>query len=149
MTKDTPILNQINIVAGDFDASLRFYRRLGIDIPSRSSPTDEFRHAQVTLPNGMLLEFDNHGLARVYSAAWRERGGSRALLGFSFASREEVDRVYEDLTTAGYVAKQSPYDAFWGARYAIVADPDGNDVGLMSPVDPDRRTWPPNESPAT
>lgn len=27
-------------------------------------------------------------------------------------------------------------DAFWGARYAIVQEPDGNDVGLMSPHDP-------------
>ena len=26
---------------------------------------------------------------------------------------------------------------------AIVADPDGNDVGLMSPIDEPRRTWPP------
>jgi hypothetical protein len=30
----------------------------------------------------------------------------------------------------------------------IVADPDGNDVGLMSPIDESRRTWPPEESPA-
>jgi len=29
----------------------------------------------------------------------------------------------------------------------IVADPDGNDVGLMSPIDESRRTWPPEESP--
>ena len=43
---------------------------------------------------------------------------------------------------------QPPFDAFWGARYAIVADPDGNDVGLMSPIDESRRTWPPAESPA-
>jgi hypothetical protein len=44
--------------------------------------------------------------------------------------------------------RQPPFDAFWGARYAIVADPDGNDVGLMSPIDESRRTWPPEESPA-
>lgn len=48
----------------------------------------------------------------------------------------------------GYLGRQPPFDAFWGARYAIVADPDGNDVGLMSPVEESRRTWPPEESPA-
>jgi uncharacterized glyoxalase superfamily protein PhnB len=148
MTKESPILNQINIVARDFDASLGFYRRLGVDIP-RSTPGDEVRHAAVTLPNGVLLEFDNHRLAQIYSAAWRDRGGPPAVIGFSFASREEVDRVYEDLTAAGYVGRQRPFDAFWGARYAIVADPDGNDVGLMSPVDPSRRSWPPSDSPST
>jgi VIT family protein len=33
-----------------------------------------------------------------------------------------------------------------GWRSAIVADPDGNDVGPMSPIDQSRRTWPPEES---
>ena len=37
-------------------------------------------------------------------------------------------------------SQQPPFDAFWGARYAIVEDPDGNSVGLMSPVDPTRRS---------
>ena len=39
------------------------------------------------------------------------------------------------LIAAGHTALQPPYDAFWGARYAIVEDPDGNAVGLMGPID--------------
>jgi uncharacterized glyoxalase superfamily protein PhnB len=54
-----------------------------------------------------------------------------------------VDRLYTELTTAGYQGQQRPYDAFWGARYAVVADPDGNPVGLMSKSDPGKRTPPP------
>jgi len=38
---------------------------------------------------------------------------------------------------------QPPFDAFWGARYAIVEDPDGNVIGFQSPSDPERRTAPP------
>ena len=34
-------------------------------------------------------------------------------------------------------------DTFFGARYAIVADPDGRSVGIMSPIDPARRSAPP------
>ena len=36
----------------------------------------------------------------------------------------------------------------WGARYAVVEDPDGNAVGIMSPSDPDRRSMarPPGQS---
>jgi hypothetical protein len=30
-----------------------------------------------------------------------------------------------------------------GARYAVVTDPDGNAVGLMSPIDSARKTMPP------
>lgn len=50
---------------------------------------------------------------------------------------------YAELTAAGYAGLQPPCDTFWGARYAIVEDPDGNHVGLMSPLDPARRSRPP------
>ena len=41
--------------------------------------------------------------------------------------------------------QQEPYDAFWGARYAVVSDPDGNGVGIMSPIDPAQRRDEPRE----
>ena len=69
------------------------------------------------------------------------------VIGFALPTREAVDERYAELTSAGYAGRQPPFDAFWGARYAIVADPDGHDVGLMSPMDSSRRTWPPEESP--
>jgi uncharacterized glyoxalase superfamily protein PhnB len=143
-----PSLNQLNIVARDFDKALEFYRRLGVPVPKGSTSPDGIRHAEVTLANGFVLEFDNLPLARVYNAAWRRpEGSSRALIGFSLATREAVDATYAELTAAGYEGRQPPYDTFWGARYAVVADPDGNDVGLMSPLDDSRRSWPPQESP--
>lgn len=42
---------------------------------------------------------------------------------------------------------QMPYDAFWGARYAVIRDPEGNSVGLESPLDEGKRSWPPVQSP--
>jgi catechol 2,3-dioxygenase-like lactoylglutathione lyase family enzyme len=44
----------------------------------------------------------------------------------------------------GEHVQQEPYDAFWGARYAVVSDPDGNGVGIMSPIDPVTRTEAPS-----
>ena len=144
-----PVLNQLNLVARDFDATLAFYRRLGLDVPDgHRSPDDEIRHAEITLANGFTLEFDNLPLAQTYNAAWRRNGGSsRALIGFSLPTRDAVDARYAELVAAGYEGRQAPYDTFWGARYAVVADPDGNDVGLMSPLDDTRRSWPPKPSP--
>jgi uncharacterized glyoxalase superfamily protein PhnB len=150
MADERPLLNQLNIVARDFDATLAFYRRLGVDVPAGSTSADGIRHAEVTLPNGFVLEFDNLPLARVYNAAWRRpEGSSRAVIGFSLPTREAVDQRYAELIAAGYYGRQPPYDTFWGARYAVVADPDGNDVGIMSPQDDSRRSWPPKESPAS
>jgi uncharacterized glyoxalase superfamily protein PhnB len=64
------------------------------------------------------------------------------VLGFKVDSRDQVDEIYADLAAAGYRGQQPPYDAFWGARYAVIEDPGGNAVGIMSPIDPDRRSQP-------
>lgn len=144
---DRPVLDQLNIVARDFDATLAFYRRLGAafgDAPESHG----IRHADAKLPNGVNLEVDNEALARIYNSGWRRgESASRALIGFSLPSRQAVDSLYGELVGAGYAGRQKPHDAFWGARYAVVADPDGNDVGLMSPIDAARRRWPPQEAP--
>ena len=72
----------------------------------------------------------------------------RIVLGFSVVTRNEVDRLYTELTGAGYAGLAPPYDAVWGARYAIVEDPNDVAVGVMSPIDPARKTWPPAGWPA-
>jgi uncharacterized glyoxalase superfamily protein PhnB len=59
------------------------------------------------------------------------------------ATRADVDAVYRDMTAAGHRGLQEPIDAFWGARYAIIEDPDGIAVGVMSPISPDRKSPPP------
>jgi uncharacterized glyoxalase superfamily protein PhnB len=145
--KRAPVLDQLNLVASDFDASVAFYRRLGLDMPNLSAQAG-VRHAEIALANGFGLALDDEPLARVYNAAWRTPNqASRALIGFRLESREAVNAKYAELVAAGYAGRQVPYDAFWGARYAVVADPDGNDVGLMSPPDDAKRSWPPAKSP--
>ena len=39
---------------------------------------------------------------------------------------------------------QPPNDAFWGSRYAVVVDPNGNRIGLKSPVEDAFRSTPPD-----
>ena len=141
------VLNQVNLVVRSMDATLAFYRQLGLDIPEAKvwRTATGAHHAEVQMSNGILLEFDSEQLAKSYNAGWRGKpaGPSRGVLGFSLASRDAVDEKYEFLVAAGYNGSQRPYDTFWGARYAVVEDPDGNHVGLMSPLDPLRRRPPP------
>ncbi len=135
----------LNLVVRDMGASLDFYRRLGVadDEPASGG------HLQLRMPGGFSLEMDTAEMAWQWHAGWRADATSAgAVIGFSLPSRQAVDERYADLTGAGYVGRQPPFDAFWGARYAIVADPDGNDICLMSPMDESRRCWPPQESPA-
>lgn len=148
MSGSPPDLHMLNLVVDDMQASLDFYRRLGVVVPHGEDAAGA--HVQLRMAGGLSLELDTAESVRLWHAAWRaDPASARVVIGFSLPAREAVDERYAELTAAGYTGRQSPFDAFWGARYAIVADPDGNDVGLMSPIDPSRRTWPPQESPAT
>ncbi|HEV2311049.1 MAG TPA: VOC family protein [Acidimicrobiia bacterium] len=140
---DVPVLTQVNLPVRDMDATVAFYRRLGLTIDAEPGAF----HVDVALPNGFHLEFDTLEFARQWDTGGHGATGGNAVLGFDVASADAVDRCYAELTGAGYRGHQPPYDALWGARYAIVDDPDGYPVGIMSPIDRDRRFWPPSEPP--
>jgi catechol 2,3-dioxygenase-like lactoylglutathione lyase family enzyme len=146
MSDAAPELHMLNLVVGDTAASVDFYRRLGVKLPSGEEASAA--HVAMRTPGGFSLELDSAESARLWHAGWRgDPASARVVIGFALPSREAVDERYAELTAAGYTGRQPPFDAFWGARYAIVADPDGNDVGLMSPMDEARRIWPPEPSP--
>ena len=142
-------MNQINLVARDFDATIAFHRRLGLDVTERSAPDLDMRHAEVKFSDGLVLEFDNETLAARYNSAWRSSdGGHRALFNYSLPTRESVDAKYAELCAAGYRRTQVPYDAFWGARQRNRQRSRRQRCsGLMSPIDAALRVWPPIDSP--
>ena len=145
MTEITaPVFAQLNIVVADMAASLAFYERLGL----RPNGTPDGAHAEASLPGGLSIEWDSAEFASVWDSGARGPAAGSSVLGFSLPARQAVEYLYADLTAAGYHGRQRPYDAFWGSRYAIVDDPDGNGVGLMSPIDADQRHWPPTPAPA-
>ncbi len=143
MDRERPSFNQINVIAADFGRSLDFYRRLGVAFPGNDAGA-QF-HANGTTSTGLRLEFDSPGFARVWNPGWAARSdlGGRLVLGFGVTSREAVDQLYIEFTSAGHPGLAAPYDAFWGARYAIIEDSNGVAVGIMSPIDPKRRAPPP------
>ena len=143
-----PDLNQLDLVVRDMEATIAFYRALGVDIPEAAlwrTPTG-VHHVDITTPSGLIVHFDSAALAKVYDRGWREPSGTgtRNVLSFKVPAREDVDRIHDKLTGLGHRSSQPPYDAFWGSRYAIVEDPDGNHIGIMSAADPSRRLPPPD-----
>ena len=137
-----PVLTGINLFCQDLAATVAFYRRLGLDIDD-SKPWSR-HHVEVPMANGVQLELDIIELTEAYDPGFAApAAGSRNVLVFHLATREAVDLAWTELTAAGHDGRLAPLDAFWGARYAVVADPDGNSVGLMSPLDPELRREPP------
>jgi catechol 2,3-dioxygenase-like lactoylglutathione lyase family enzyme len=137
-------LDQVNLVVHDVPASRAFYARLGLDFDDGGDPAWAAHHVSVRHGDSAPLDvdLDSETFTRRWDQGWP--GGSGAILGFKVDTRDEVDGLVATLAADGVPVQQEPYDAHWGARYAVVSDPDGNGVGIMSPVDPAlRRAEPP------
>ncbi len=143
-----PVFNQLNIVSADLSASIDFYRRLGVAIPdgrvwpmvasphhASASESDDTQAPQ--------LDLDSIDFARRWNGGWKNQQDLRGRVLVGVGARESVDRLHAAMTGAGYRSLQAPYDAFWGARYAVIEDPDGIAVGLMSDISPAHRSPPP------
>jgi catechol 2,3-dioxygenase-like lactoylglutathione lyase family enzyme len=125
-----PVMNAIDIVVSDLEAAMSFYRRLGLEFQVDATMPE---HAQCDLSNGLHLMLDTEGLRGPTVPGWtRATGGPGTFFAFQFDSPADVDRTYAELTGAGYRGLKEPWDAFWGMRYATVADPDGNGVDLYA-----------------
>ncbi len=127
-----PVFNSLDIVVSDLDASIAFYRRLGLDFqPDASMP----EHAGCQLPGGLHLMLDAEKLTAAARPGWtRATGSPPVYLCFQLPSPADVDAAYAELTGAGYQGSREPWDAFWGMRYATVLDPDGNGIDLYAPL---------------
>ena len=132
-------LDQVNIVVEDVAATATFFERLGFEVPTYDAAWDG-EHRSVTVRGGCDIDIDSVGFARWWGGVDRPC----VVVNLRCGSREEVDERYADLVAAGHVGQKPPFDAFWGARYAVVRAPGGACSGLMSPADPSRRTPPPD-----
>ena len=143
-----PVLDQLNLVVHDMEKSIAFYRLIGLDLPDSAIWRTQTgaHHVVMRMPDGFELALDSHALAEVYNAGWRptSTAGSGTVMSFRLQDATAVDDTYQRMTNAGHDGAQPPYYTFWGSRYAIVVDPDGNHVGLMSPPDRAHRGEPPN-----
>lgn len=121
----------VELVVAEMPTTLAFYRRLGLAIPVEA---DTEPHVDVDF-GGTRLAFDTHETIRSFDPSWTPpSGGHRVALAFAADSPAEVDAAYAELVAAGVEGHLEPWDAFWGMRYAVVHDPDGNPVDLFAPL---------------
>lgn len=126
------VLNTIDIVVADLEASMAFYRRLGVEFNVDSTFPS---HAGADLPGGLHLMLDTAPTRAAITPGWTEpTGGARNFLAFEAPAPDAVDTVYSELVEAGYTGVKEPWDAPWAMRYATVLDPDGNGIDLYCPL---------------
>jgi predicted lactoylglutathione lyase len=126
-------LAQVNLIVTDVRRATEFWALLGWP----STP----RHAEaavISFPNGMNLVLHGPGFARLWDPAYAGPAAGSTVVDLALPSREAVDDAHARVVAAGHVSSVAPWDTFFGARYAIVCDPDGHRIGLKSPQDPSR-----------
>jgi uncharacterized glyoxalase superfamily protein PhnB len=121
----------IDIVVADMTAAMAFYRTLGLPAPE---VTPDEAQVQVATPGGTNLGFLTEALVKGHNPHWVQPVGQRVTFACRCDSAEEVDQAYARVVAAGYEGRQEPWDAPWGQRYAILADPDGNRVDLFAAI---------------
>ena len=123
--------DMVGYVVADMAAALRFYRLLGLDIPT-GGEGEPF--VEVITPNGYRLSWNTEKMIREIDPEWTAPVGARLSVAFKCESPAEVDEVHARMTAAGYASRKAPWDAFWGQRSATLEDPDGNPVDLFCPL---------------
>lgn len=120
-------LDMIGIITKDIKKAVEFYETLGFKTIDSSSED--------------YIELDNNGVRISLNTAKMVANiygyepvtvGDKIELAFLCDSTIEVDALYNKMVTAGYESFKAPWDAFWGQRYAIIKDIDGNLLSLFA-----------------
>jgi uncharacterized glyoxalase superfamily protein PhnB len=128
-------LDAIGVVVEDIERTREFYARLGLQVPPDAAGHG---HVEVTLAGGLRLMFDTVETMHSFDPDWTAPVGSpRTTFAFSFSTPAEVDAKFEELVSAGGQPHKPPWDAFWGMRYAVLRDPDGNELALFANLESD------------
>jgi predicted lactoylglutathione lyase len=121
-------LSMVVLEVSDLEASIRFYRRLGLDIPDPDAERPMVIHRMGSGVSLLLMK----GFASAYDPEWSPpAGGYAQMLEFYVGEDAAVDSTFDDLVSAGYHGRMGPTQTV-GPYAAMVDDPDGNVILLTS-----------------
>lgn len=129
--------DQINVVVSDVAGAARFLRSLGADVDEPGTDWAEWVSHHVGFrasSDGFDADIDSSASANFWGGLPGDFVG--VVLNLRAENRAAVDASFELAIDLGADCLRAPYDAFWGARYAVVRAPGPVVVGVMSPADP-------------
>jgi predicted lactoylglutathione lyase len=148
-------IDHINVVVGDVDAAATFLAGLGVDLPAALagwepwdahhrtiSTTTSTNEGDDVADRAFGIDLDSSAFAQHWGGVRRTFNG--VVVNLRAEERSDVDGLYERALSLGGRSCTSPYDAFWGARYAVVEGPGPITIGIMSVPDPEQRADPPD-----
>ena len=118
----------IGIVSENPARSIEFFKILGVEIKQYENSG----HFEGTTTSGVRIMLDTVDIIQSMDENWKKTQGNGIVLCFKQDSPNQVNETYNRLSKAGFKEIKAPWDAFWGHRYACIADPDGNQIDLFA-----------------
>jgi predicted lactoylglutathione lyase len=143
-TPSRPRFAMVVLYVRDLQASIAFYRLLGLDVPD---PEPERPVAAYTEGGATRMIITTDPVAQRFDPTWVRpaRGGYQQVVEFFVDGDPAVDAAWERLTSAGYKGTTAPGHLL-GPYATMVEDPDGNVVLITSePTADTGETAPPKQ----
>lgn len=119
---------QVNFIVSDLARTREFYAHLGWELLAMGDRAARFSG------DDLVVAFHLPEFAQAWDSAYCGARGGSTVIDVDCDDASEVDATFASLVDAGARARQHPNDTFFGARYAVVEDPDGNLLGLKAPL---------------
>lgn len=119
------------LTAADTRALIAFYEQAfgAEELSVTPMPDGRIMHAEVKIGDSILMLADKFP-EMAQSKTAKDLGGSPFSL---IVYVPDTDATFQKAVAAGAEAQMQPDDAFWGDRYAAIADPSGNLWGIATP----------------
>ena len=124
-------LDAVTVTSSDFAKTVKFYSLLGFSFPKfEANP----KHLEAITPAGdVRLMIDSAELMKNITGK-TPVPPTHSSFAMKCQSPADVDAAIVAIHKAGFTVIKDPWDAFWGQRYAIVADPEGYMTDLFAPL---------------
>ncbi|MFK8138771.1 MAG: VOC family protein [Bdellovibrionales bacterium] len=123
------MLDAIGIICEDLPTSIEFYKCFGLEFNSFG---DNQEHWEATTPSGTRIMLDSVNLMKSIQPDFSKKTGNSIALAFKVDAPDTVDNMVNELVALGGKVTKTPFDAFWGQRYANIEDPDGNPIDIFA-----------------
>lgn len=126
-----PILDAVAVSAHDMSRAKMFYTLLGFEFDGGFESED---HVEPVRRAGEPRLMIDRATLMEKLIGEMPRAPNHSVFAMLCDSPAEVDAYTAKIKAAGFAVLTEPWDAFWGQRYATVADADGYRVDLFAPL---------------
>ncbi|WP_417270339.1 VOC family protein [Celeribacter sp.] len=128
-----PVLDAVAVSAADMERAKTFYALLGFDFEGEGAFHSDDHIEPVRGVGEPRLMIDSAALMEKLTGE-EPRAPNHSAFAMLCDSPAQVDALAAKVEAAGFTVLVAPWDAFWGQRYATVADADGYRVDLFAPL---------------